>query len=248
MAALIIAHRGDSAHRPENTMASFVSALEIGADILELDVQLTKDGQLAVIHDATVDRTTNGSGAIRDMTLADLRELSAGYPTLFGSAFADERVPLLGEVLGFLKGRGRALIEIKKESTSDDAESGIEALTIAAVRKAGMAGDVALISFETRALERCRALASEIMRGHLFHRVTADQLIAGARAAQSDLVMPEKGMLSDDLVARAQAEKLKVATWVIDDPEELIALSRYDLFAVASNRPGVLLDATLETE
>jgi glycerophosphoryl diester phosphodiesterase len=248
MAALIIAHRGDSAHRPENTMASFVSALELGADILELDVQLTKDGQLAVMHDATVDRTTNGSGSLREMTLADLRELSAGYPSRFGAAFADERVPLLGEVLGFLKGRGRALIEIKKESLSDDAESGVEALTIAAVRKAGMAGDCALISFERRALERCRALAPEIMRGHLFYRASIDELVAGARAAQCDLVMPEKGMLSDDLVARAQAEKLKVATWVIDDPEELIALSRYNLFAVGSNCPGVLLDATLETE
>jgi glycerophosphoryl diester phosphodiesterase len=248
MAALIIAHRGDSAHRPENTMAAFVSALELGADILELDVQLTKDGHLAVMHDETVDRTTNGKGALRDITLADLRELSAGYPSRFGAAFADERVPLLGEVLGFLKGRGRALIELKQESISDDAESGIEALTIAAVRKAGMAGDVALISFEGRALERCRALAPEIMRGQLFQRATADELIAGAQAVQCDLVMPEKGMLSDDLVARAQAEKLKVATWVIDDPEELLALNRYNLFAVASNRPGVLLEATLETE
>ncbi len=248
MAALIIAHRGDSAHRPENTMAAFVSALEMGADILELDVQLTKDGQLAVIHDATLDRTTNGTGAVREIALTDLRELSAGYASRFGAAFADERVPLLGEVLGFLKGRGRALIEIKKESLSDDAVSGIEALSIAAVRKAGMAADVALISFERRALERCRALAPEIMRGHLFYRASADELIAGARAAQCDLVMPEKGMLSDDLVARAQAEKLKVATWVVDDPEELVALARYNLFAVGSNCPGVLLDATLETE
>jgi glycerophosphoryl diester phosphodiesterase len=248
MPPLIIAHRGDSAHRPENTLASFASALEVGADIVELDVQLTKDGAVAVIHDPTVDRTTSGSGRVAELTLQQLRALSAGYPSRFGSTYAGERVPTLPEVLAFLKGRARALIEIKREAVSDDAAGGIEALTVEAVRRAEMTGDVALISFESRALLRCRELGPEIKRGHLFHRGTPAEVVAGARAVECDLVMPEKGMLSDELMRMAREARLNVSTWVIDDPAELRALLRYDLFAIGTNRPGVLLEETLETE
>jgi glycerophosphoryl diester phosphodiesterase len=245
---LIIAHRGDSAHRPENTLASFASALEIGADIVELDVQLAKDGGVAVIHDPTVDRTTDGKGRVADLTLPELRKLSAGYASRFGTSYAGERISTLPEVLAFLKGRARALIEIKREAVSDDAAGGIEALTVEAVRRAGMSGDVALISFERRALLRCRELGPELKRGHLFHRATPAEVLEGARAVDCDLVMPEKGMLSDELVRLAREARVNVATWVVDDPEELRALLRYDLFAVGSNRPGVLLEETLETE
>jgi glycerophosphoryl diester phosphodiesterase len=248
MPPLIIAHRGDSAHRPENTLASFASALEVGADIVELDVQLTKDGAVAVIHDPTVDRTTDGSGRVAELTLQQLRALSAGYPGQFGSKYAGERVPTLPEVLAFLKGRARVLIEIKREAVSDDAAGGIEALSVEAVRRAGMTGDVALISFEPRALLRCRELGPEIKRGHLFHRATPAEVVAGARAVECDLVMPEKSLLSDELMRMAREARLNVSTWVIDDAEELRALLRYDLFAIGTNRPGVLLEETLETE
>jgi glycerophosphoryl diester phosphodiesterase len=245
---LIIAHRGDSALRPENTLASFASALEVGADIVELDVQLTRDGHAIVIHDPSVERTTNGKGRVAELTLQELRSLSAGYASRFGDAFRGERLPTLGEALAFLKGRARVLIEIKPESVSDDAAGGVEALCIEAVRRAEMASEVALISFDARALLRCRELAPELKRGHLFYRASPDELVAGARAVECDLVMPEKGMLSDGLVRRLREARLNVATWVVDDPEELRALLRYELFAVASNRPGVLLEETLETE
>src|SRR4029077_6422632 len=98
---LIIAHRGNSAHRPENTLAAFASALEVGADVIELDVQLTKDSRLAVIHDATLERTTTGKGRVRDHTLAEIRAVSAGYASRFGDQYAGERVPTLAEALGF---------------------------------------------------------------------------------------------------------------------------------------------------
>src|SRR5205814_5269304 len=100
MAPLVIAHRGDSAHRPENTMASFASALEVGADLVELDVQLTRDGAVVVIHDATLERTTSGRGDVREMALREVRAVSAGFPSRFGAAYAGERVPVLAEVLG----------------------------------------------------------------------------------------------------------------------------------------------------
>jgi glycerophosphoryl diester phosphodiesterase len=90
---LVIAHRGDSFARPENTLLSFASALEAGAALVEFDVQLTRDQQVVVIHDPTVERTTDGRGAVKDLTLAEIRRLSAGYPQRFGDAHRGERVP-----------------------------------------------------------------------------------------------------------------------------------------------------------
>jgi glycerophosphoryl diester phosphodiesterase len=241
MPLLIIAHRGDSAHRPENTLASFASALEVGAEIVELDVQLTAGRELVVIHDPTLERTTSGTGPVAERTLREIRALSAGYPARFGAAFEAERVPTLEEALALLKGRARVLVEIKKESVTDDAADGIEARTVATLRQAGMAEAAVLISFDRRALLRCRELAPEIRRGHLFYKATVDEIVAGAREVGSELVMPHKEMLSDALFEAAAAAGLKVATWVVDDEVELRALRRFPLFAVGSNRPGPLL-------
>jgi len=108
--------------------------------------------------------------------------------------------------------------------------------------------EVALISFSRRALLRCRGLAPEIVRGHLFHRAEPGEVLAAAREVASDLVMPEKGMLSEDLRDRAREAGLKVATWVVDDPGELPSLARFELYGIGSNRPGVLLEALREGE
>jgi glycerophosphoryl diester phosphodiesterase len=240
---LVIAHRGDSAHRPENTLASFAGALEVGAELVELDVQLTADGHVIVLHDPTLDRTTTGRGDVRRMTLAEVRAVSAGYPDRFGSAFAGERVPTFGEALGLLRGRARILVEIKTESVTDDAEGGVEARVAEAVRRAGMGADAALISFDPRAVLRLKALAPEIARGRLFGRTTADEVLAQAREAGCGLVLPHKSQLDDALAERVHAAGLKLATWVVDEPEELKRLARFGLYGVGSNRPGVLLDA-----
>jgi glycerophosphoryl diester phosphodiesterase len=243
MPPLVIAHRGDSARRPENTLASFASALEIGAEIVEFDVHLTRDGEVVVIHDPTVDRTTDGTGRVADLTLAELRRLSAGYPSRFGDEYRGERIPTLSEVLGLIRDRAIGMIEIKYDAVTADAEGGIEAHTLAEVRKAGMEKQVALISFSRTALVRCRQFASAIPRGHLFHRAEVADVLAGAREVATELVLPEKGMLSLELRDRAREAGLKVATWVIDDPAELSALSHFDLYGIGSNRPGEMMEA-----
>ena len=246
MPPLIIAHRGDSAHRPENTLAAFASALELGAELVEMDVQITKDGAVVVMHDPSVDRTTDGRGRLRDLTLREVRRFSAGYPVRFGAAFAGERVPTLAEALSFLRERARAMIEIKSDSVTGDEDGGIEAIAVAEVRRLGMEKDVALISFDRRALLRCRKLAPEVARGHVFERGKPGDFLAGAREAGCEVVMPHKSLLSDELRDRAREAGVKVATWVVDDPAELPALARLDLFGIGSNRPGVLLDAMRE--
>jgi glycerophosphoryl diester phosphodiesterase len=241
---LVIAHRGDSAHRPENTLASFQSALEVGADLVELDVQRTKDGHAVVLHDVTVDRTTDGKGKITDMTLAQARALSAGYPERFGAQYSKERISTLAEALEHLRGRTRVMVEIKKESVgAEDADDGIEALVVGDIQRARMTGEVVVISFERRALLRCKARAPEIRRGQLFYRAEPEDVVAIAGEVETDLVMPERGMLTEALRDRAHAAGLKMATWVVDDPADLRALAAYDLYGVGSNCPGILLDA-----
>jgi glycerophosphoryl diester phosphodiesterase len=240
---LVIAHRGDSFHRPENTLAAIAGALELGAIAVEIDVQLTRDGRVVVIHDPTLERTTNGHGDVRQMTLAEVRAVSAGYPNRFGDAWAGERVPTLGEALGLLRDRARALVEIKSESVTADATGGVEALTAAEIRHAGMAERVALISFDQRAVLRLRQLAPEMTRGRIFGRASADAVLREAAEAGCELVMPHKSQLGDELVRRVHAAELKLATWVVDEPAELRQLARFDLYGVGSNRPGVLLEA-----
>jgi glycerophosphoryl diester phosphodiesterase len=246
MRPLVIAHRGDSAHRPENTLAAFMGALEVGATVVELDVQLTADGHVVVLHDATIDRTTSGRGAARRMTLAEIRTVSAGYAGRFGDAFVGERVPTLTEALELLRQRARVLVEIKKEAVSDDAQGGIEARTLAAVRRLEMSGSVAIISFDHRALLRCREQAPEIARGHLFSRTGVDEVLEAAREAACGIVMPHKAMLSAELARRVRAAGHTLATWVVDEPEELRRLARFGLAGVGSNRPGALLQAIEE--
>jgi glycerophosphoryl diester phosphodiesterase len=242
-APLVIAHRGDSAHRPENTLASFASALEVGAALVELDVQLTADGQVIVIHDPDLERTTTGCGDVRRLTMAQVRAVSAGYPQRFGTAYAGERVPALSEALSLMRGRARVLVEIKAESVTDDRDGGIEARTVEEIRRAGMADSVALISFDHRAILRLATLAPEITRGRLFGRTNADEVLEAARDAACELVMPHKGQLGRALVDRVHEAGLKLATWVVDEPAELKKLARFDLYGVGSNRPGVLLEA-----
>jgi glycerophosphoryl diester phosphodiesterase len=240
---LVIAHRGDSAHRPENTLASFASALEVGAEIVELDVQFSRDRHVVVLHDPEVDRTTDGTGRVQDLTLAELRRFSAGYPARFGDAYRGERIPTLAEVLGLLRDRAVAMIEIKHDSVTADAEGGVEAHTVAEVRKAGMEKQVALISFSRTALVRCRAIAPAITRGHLFLRAEVGEVLAGAREVASTLVMPEKSMLSVELRDRAREAGVKVATWVIDEPAELASLAHFELYGIGSNRPAEMMEA-----
>src|SRR5258708_10140259 len=96
---LVIAHRGASGNAPENTIAAFRKAVALGATFIETDLQLSRDARFVAIHDATVNRTTSGQGAVPDMTLSELRPLDAGSG--FGSEFAGERVPTLEEILDF---------------------------------------------------------------------------------------------------------------------------------------------------
>lgn len=145
----LVAHRGASGVAPENTIASIKKALQSPAEYIEVDIHLTKDTQLVVMHDASVNRTTNGKGNIADLTLAELKKLDAGQ--WFGSAFAQERIPTLQEVLKLVKGKKKLLIEIKK---GDDYYTGIEDQVIMLIRENNAQNWCILQSFHDPVLER----------------------------------------------------------------------------------------------
>jgi glycerophosphoryl diester phosphodiesterase len=243
----VVAHRGDSHHYPENTLASFAAALEAGAEYVELDVQLTRDDELVVIHDPTLDRTTTGAGPVVDHTLNEIRQLSAGYPQRFGSEYSGERIPTFAEALELLRGRARVLVEIKPESVQSD-DDAIERRTLDAIEAAGMNGSAGVASFHPLALARCQKLAAQIPRSPLFASGSAEEIVAVAQNLGSDLVLPHKSLLSEALCDRASRAGLRLAVWVVDDVEEFEALHRFDLYGVGTNRPGDLLESQRRSE
>ena len=115
--------------------------------------------------------------------------------------------------------------------------------TAAEIRRAGMVGAAAVISFDQRAIVRMRSIAPEITRGRVYGHTSADEVLATAAEAGCEIVMPHKSQIQEPLVTRAREAGLKLATWVVDEPEELRALARFGLYGVGSNRPGVLLEA-----
>ena len=249
---LAIAHRGNSSAAPENTLASFESALAVGAGIVECDVQMTGDGHIVVIHDPTLDRTSDRKGDVRSMSLADVRAADVSYPDRFGLRFSPQRVPTLGELLLFLKGRARVMVEIKKESSQPDSDV-FERRIAAEIVKSGVKvspdqeTEVAVISFSTLVLERMAAVLAGAPRGHLFYRDPEDVIFAAAARVNALFIMPEKGHLSPSLLERAKKTSLGVASWVCDDPSEFAELSKLNLLGIGTNRPegmpGILAPA-----
>ena len=250
---LIIAHRGNSSAAPENTLASFDSAIDHGATLIECDVQMTADGHIVVIHDPTLDRTSDSAGDVRFMSLAEVKAADVSCPKTFGAKFSPQRAATLGEVLAYLKGRARVLLEIKKESSRPDNDE-FERRIAAAIVKSGfhvspdMETDIALLSFATPVLERMAAILPDAPRGHLFYRDPEDLMFDAAQRAKASFVMPEKGGLSPGLVERAKQRSLRVATWVCDDPAEFKELSRLGLLGIGTNRPALMLDAVTPSD
>lgn len=163
---LSIAHRGFSARFPENTLAAFKGAIDTGAHMIELDVNLSKDRQLVVIHDETVDRTTNGSGAVNALTLKQLSRLDAG--SWFDPKFSMETLPMLGQVLDAAKDHLLVNIEIKPEAyEAQGPVDAVERQVLALVHAKHMARDVLVSSFEWQLLENLRHLDPTIALGLL---------------------------------------------------------------------------------
>jgi glycerophosphoryl diester phosphodiesterase len=245
----VIAHRGNSSAAPENTFASFDSAIAAGATFVECDVQMTADGHIVVIHDTTLDRTADRAGDVLSLSLEDVRTADVSYPSRFAEQYSPQRVPTLGELLAHLKGRARVMLEIKKESSKADSDL-FERRIVAEIVKSGlsispdMETDLAFLSFSTPVLERMATLLPEAPRGHLFYRDPDEVVFPAAVRVGATFVMPEKGHLSPQFLDQARQKNLGVATWVCDDPAEFKRLGALGLLGIGTNCPGLILSAT----
>jgi glycerophosphoryl diester phosphodiesterase len=198
----VIAHRGGAEHAPENTLAAFRHAVALGADMLEFDVQMTKDEELVVIHDETVDRTTDGSGAVRDLTLAEIRSLNAGN---------GELVPTFGEVIAQAKADG---VRVLPEAKSPQLYPGVEEKMLRELQEAGYLDQAVIQSFDADSLNRLRALEPHVelcaLRG-----LWGFDLGAPAGEAQYVCPMAEMALLYPDMIRQAHREGRKVFVWFL---------------------------------
>src|SRR5206468_434819 len=201
---MAIAHRGASSYAPENTFAAFDLAIVMGAGHIELDVHLTSDGHVVVIHDDTVDRTTDGSGPVTNHTLAALQTLDAG--SWLRHEFTGERIPTFDDVLDRYKGRVHVHTEIKGQSAH------LSQRTVDLVRKHGMIREVTITSFQYARLEETRAYAPELSTGWLVADVT-DAVIAQGRAVGVRQICPRANRVTPELVRRLHGEGFVVRAW-----------------------------------
>ncbi|MGB9593290.1 MAG: glycerophosphodiester phosphodiesterase [Anaerolineae bacterium] len=234
---LNLGHRGASHDAPQNTLAAFRLANAYGADGYELDVQLTKDGVPVVIHDFTVDKTTNGTGPVAGFTLEELKRLDAGAK--FSSQFAGERVPTLAEVFDVLEPHTIVNVELKTKSLGDN---GLEKATIALIRERGLQERVILSSFNPFSLLRVRRIAPELKIGLLY----APDLPLYLRKAWFRLVVkpqalhPHYRMVDERYMAWARRNGYEVNVWTVDDPDDMRRLAALGVHAIITNRPDVL--------
>jgi glycerophosphoryl diester phosphodiesterase len=233
----VIAHRGDKMHAPENTLAAFRMAAEKGADAIELDVQLTADGQVVVIHDQTVDRTTNGTGRVSRIPLAALRELDAG--AWFSEKFRGERIPTLDEVFETFGKNGYMNVELKNFATPCD---NLVSKVVHLVRKHGVQDRTLLSSFLTHNLRKARSLQSDVPRGFL---IKPGFLGFWGRTfgwcTDYFALHPNMTEVNYRLIARVHAKGKRVNVWTVDTEEDLKRMVGFGVDAIITGDLGLIL-------
>jgi glycerophosphoryl diester phosphodiesterase len=240
---LVVAHRGASRDRPENTFPAFEAAIVAGADAVEFDVRMSRDGHAVVMHDASLRRTTGVDGLVRDLTLAELQRLTAG-PAGRGLGGERERIPTLVETLAFLSGRVAVDVEIKNlpgEPDHDpDEEAAVDA-TLRALDDVAFVGAVLISSFNPRSLARVVEIDPNVPTGLLaLEAMPIDDAVALAVAGNHPWVLPAAPAVlaaGPSAVDLAHEAGLRFGTWIVDDLDEAARLAAWGIDAVATNDP-----------
>ncbi|TMG66981.1 MAG: glycerophosphodiester phosphodiesterase [Chloroflexi bacterium] len=221
---LLGGHRGNPAENPENTMRSFRSAIAIGCDLIECDVHLSADGRLVVIHDHTLDRTTNGSGLVRDHSAAELRKLDAGD---------GEKIPLLQEVVELALGKVGLVIEIKQVPPL---YPGLEEKLLNMLRQLGAVAECAVVSFNHMAIHELRKMEPSLQLGIL---EGARPMHPGKmlREAGADVYSPHWGATDPEVVKEVHSAGGAVGVWPVDDDTAVQWCKYCKPDSVFSNRP-----------
>jgi glycerophosphoryl diester phosphodiesterase len=228
---LLGGHRGNADECPENTLVSFRSAIELGVDLIECDVHLSDDGGLPVIHDHLLDRTTDGSGLVRDHTMAELQRFDAG--SWKDPRFKGERIPSLDEVLDVARGQVGVAIEIKNLPLP---YAGIEDVVVRAVKEAGMIHEVVVISFDHRSVQRISELEPEILTGVLEASRPVDVLRVMDDAG-ADVFCPHWAAIEPETAAELHAAGKLIGVWTVDDVFALTWSKALPANAIYTNKP-----------
>jgi glycerophosphoryl diester phosphodiesterase len=216
---ILIGHRGYPAKFPENTLAAFEGAIQAGCNMIELDVTLTRDRKVVVIHDDTLDRTTTGKGPVRDHALQDIKALDAG--SWFDARFAAERVPQLSEVLQLTAGRCLLNIEIKESAfEADYPADAIEHQVVELVKTSGAMDRVIISSFEKRILQRIAAMAAPPALAFISTHGADGSLLEMLLAIKAFSWHPWFRALNRDQVDALHAAGMKIFPWTINTREE----------------------------
>jgi glycerophosphoryl diester phosphodiesterase len=218
---LKIGHRGARAYEPENTLRSFQKAIELGVNAVELDVRRTRDDQLVVIHNANVNKTTDGNGSVNELTLNEIK----GFVTEKG-----EKVPTLEEALQFLDKRVTILVELK--------ETGIEEQVLNLVHKKGLTENIIIISFHEDALRKVRELDPEIITGLIY--VRHKNPVQTALNLNAQYMLPLYRFTHSANIKKAHENGLKVIVWTINTAEEVAEYKKKGVDGIASDKPEIL--------
>ena len=231
---VIFAHRGASAQAPENTIAAFELALAQKADAIELDVKLSADGHVIVIHDSSVDRTTNGHGKVQNMTLAELKALDAG--SFFSSQFAGERIPTLNEVFDAMGKRTFINIELKNHRSHG--EDLVETVCML-VKKHQMQKYVRFSSFFPNALSKAHSYLPSVPRGllalHGFLGVWARSF--GFNFGKYDALHPNLRGFTQQEVTRVHRLKRRVHVYTVNKEEDMRRLYKWGVDGIFTDDP-----------
>lgn len=230
----LCAHRGFSKIAPENTMAAFQEAIQVGADGIELDVHLTKDGEIVVIHDETIDRTTDGSGWIKDLTLAEIRCKSAG--AWFDPRFQAERVPTLAEVLELLESTSLWLnVELKNNIIRYPS---LEEQVLKEIDRFGFQKRVILSSFNHYSLRNLHLIRPHLSLGVLYECNLYEPWNYAIQLGAS-AIHPFFPTLDEEVIERSHQAGVAIRPYTVDDPNYLRPLLEWNVSAIVTNDPPV---------
>ena len=233
---LVVGHRGSSGTAPENTMASFRAAIDAGADMIELDVRMTKDYHFVVIHDRRLERTTNGKGNVWDLTLQQIRFFDAG--AWFSPRFRGEHVPTLREVMDMLPDNVGLNIEVKTDGDKRTALALEESLVLI-VREVRMGGRILISSFDHRHLARLHQMDPELRLGALYHPVrdvskTPSRI---ARRIGASAFICSRAQIRKRFVDDAHRHGLFVGVYGVDSVKHLARMRAFGVDAVVTDYP-----------
>src|SRR5262245_8904223 len=233
---LRIAHRGASGHCPENTRAAFLRAIELGADMVELDCQMTLDGAVVVIHDDRLDRTTSGRGRVRDHTLREIKTLDAG--SWFAAEFAGEEVLTLEEAIELLRGH----VELNLEIKGDDAPGRLEIQCVGILRSLRFFSQTVFSSFSAPRIRLVRDLADDARIGVLVDAaVSWTGALDFARDIGAEAMHPQRSLASAATLAQAHERGHEVRAWAVNRQADIDALVVLGVDGIFTDFPERLL-------